>query len=378
LWWFTPTRDIQPCWPCEPSVTLLIAAYNEEAFIRQKLENALHLDYPAEKLQILVAADGSDDQTADIVRSFAAQGVQLSFQPARLGKMAAINRAMELARGEVVVFSDANNLYEPGTLRALVLPFGDPLVGGVSGAKHVIQAQDGLSKSEGLYWKYESFIKKQETRLGSCSGVSGEVFAIRRHLFEPAPAGIINDDFYMALRLLRRGCRIVYSSQARSFERVSLTAEDEIIRRTRINAGRYQAVALAGQLFPFNQPVLLWQIISHKLMRLLVPFAMIGALITNFIALFLNDPGAASAFWALKQPFSSLFFALQCLFYLMAWVGNLGKITGKAGKVLYLPAFLFNSNLAAWQGFMRFITGRQTALWQRARRAEEGDGQHGA
>ena len=259
----------------------------------------------------------------------------------------------------------------------MVSPFSDPKVGGVSGAKHVLKGDDALGESEGLYWKYEAFIKKQETRLGSCSGVSGEIFAIRRSLFEPAPTGIINDDFYLAMRLLRRGYRVVYAPHARSFERVSLTAQDEIIRRIRINAGRYQALRLSGQLLPTNQPILLWQVISHKFLRLFVPFAMLGALFANLAALLPESKSLKPSLPRLSSPYNWIFFALQSLFYLMAWVGNTTKLTGKLGKILYLPTFLVNSNLAALRGFIRFVNGRETVLWKRVRRAEEGGDQHG-
>ncbi|TLM89871.1 MAG: glycosyltransferase, partial [Actinobacteria bacterium] len=184
-------KALYPPAAAEPCVTLLIAAYNEERCLAKKLENALSLDYPPAKLQILVAADGSDDGTVAIARAFASRGVELSYQPARQGKMAAINNAMPAARGELVVFSDANNLFEPAALRELVGPFAAPEVGAVSGAKHILKDAGALSSSEGLYWKYEAFIKRQETRLGSCTGVSGEIFAIRRELFVPAPRGII-------------------------------------------------------------------------------------------------------------------------------------------------------------------------------------------
>jgi len=363
--------------PYEPTVTLLITAYNEEACLQGKLDNALELHYPIEKLQILVANDGSEDHTLEIAQSYANKGVELSHQSTRQGKMAAMNRAMDLARGEIVVFSDANNLYEPGTLRALISPFSDPMVGCVGGARHIIKGEDSLSESEGLYWKYESFINEQETRLGSCITASGDIFAIRRSLYEPAPKGIINDDFYLAMRLLRRGYRFIYSPQARSFERISLTAKDEITRRTRITAGRYQALGMSPQLLPINRPLLIWQIISHKFFRLFIPFAMLGALIANLTALFPASEQQSSSLFQLSLPFNWIFVVLQSIFYLMAWVGNKTKPAGKIGKILYLPTFLVNSNLAALQGFIRFSSGNQTALWKRVRRAGEGEDRPG-
>ncbi|MBA3533968.1 MAG: glycosyltransferase family 2 protein, partial [Ardenticatenales bacterium] len=292
----------RPYAPIRPTVTLLITAYNEEAVIAEKLENSLALDYPRERLQILVAADGSDDQTPEIVRGYAARGVELSFSPPRRGKMAAINRAMPLARGEIVVFSDANNLYDPTTLQALVKPFFDPEIGATSGAKVILRGDGALGESEGLYWKYESFVKKQETRLDSCAGVAGEIFALRRRLFESPPEAIINDDFYMAMRLIGRGYRVVYVPEARSAERVSLSAEDERARRARIIAGRYQAIALAPSYLPLQRPLVVWQIVSHKFLRPLVPFAMLGALVANSQALLWPPRQGKDALWRLAPP----------------------------------------------------------------------------
>ena len=160
-------RKPAPYPAAQPLVTLLIAAYKEEAVIARKLDNSLELDYPRERLQILVAADGSDDRSAEIVQGYADHGVELNYTPERGGKMAAINRAMPNARGEIVVFSDANNMYDPRAIRELIAPFADPKVGAVTGAKTIVQDEGGLSESEGLYWKYESFIKKQETRLNA-------------------------------------------------------------------------------------------------------------------------------------------------------------------------------------------------------------------
>jgi len=232
-----------------PSVTLLIAAYNEEEVISRKLRNSLLIDYPSDKLQILVAADGSDDRTAHIVETYYDHGIELSYNRPRDGKMSAINRAITKARGDIVVFSDANNFYEPETIRELIKEFRDPSVGAVTGTKTISNAM-GCWGIRGMYWKYESFIRRQETRLGNCTGVVGEVLAVRRELYEPPPDYIINDDFYMAVNLIRRGYRVVYAPQARSIERISPSVKDEVTRRTRIIAGRYQALAHAGQWMP--------------------------------------------------------------------------------------------------------------------------------
>jgi poly-beta-1,6-N-acetyl-D-glucosamine synthase len=351
-----------------PSVTLLITAYNEEAVIAQKLENCLALDYPPDRLQILVAVDGGADRTRDIVRQYKERGVELNFSPDRNGKMAAINRIMPQARGEIVVFSDANNLYMPETLRELVKPFADPTVGAVSGAKLILHGDGALGESEGLYWKYESFIKQQESRLGSCTGVVGEILALRRVLFEPPPEYIINDDFYMAMRLIKRSYRVVYAPQARSYERISVSAQAEQIRRTRIVAGRYQAMLHAGELLPFHRPLVVWQVVSHKFLRPLVPLAMIGTLLTNLVAVIW--PGRHRSWSRLAPPIGVILLLSQLAFYGLAWFGRQFEQTGALGKLFYLPTFLVNTNLAALTGLYRFLSGEQTHRWQRAQRRE--------
>ena len=361
----------QPCHATTPSITLLIAAYNEQAIIARKLENSLALDYPRERLQILVAADGSGDGTPDIVHAYAARGVELSYSPPRRGKMAAINRAMQRATGEIVVFSDANNMYESNALRELAAPFVDPTVGAVTGAKSIVRGDGALGESEGLYWKYESFIKEQETRLGSTTGAAGEILAIRRDLFETPPDYVINDDFYMAMRLVQRGYRVIYAPQARSWERVSLSAQDEITRRARIVAGRYQALALAPRLLPFDRPLVIWQVVSHKFLRPLVPFAMLGALLANLLAVVRPRRAARPSLSGLTPPFNWIMLWLQLLFYGLAWLGNMVETQGAMGKLLYLPTFLVNSNLAALIGLYRSLTKGQTTLWQRAQRRED-------
>lgn len=356
-------RGRRPTAPADPlpPVTLLIAAYNERDVIGRKLANSLDLDYPKELLQILVAADGSTDDTPSVIRSYADRGVELSFRPERRGKVAAINHAMESARGGIVVFSDANNDYDRGALRELVRPFADATVGGVVGAKQVAAGDGSLSEAEGLYWRYESFIRSRESELGSCTGAVGEIFAIRRSLFEPPPEGIICDDFYIATRILRGGHRVVYCPEARSIERVSPSAEGEMKRRANIVAGRYQAILLAHRLLPFRRPMLVWQIVSHKFMRPLVPIGMVGAAVSNLIL-------AARA----EAPLYRFLLVGQVAFYGLAEVGRRMGQRGGLGRILYLPTYLVNSNFAALAGLLRFLIRRRTMhLWERVPRRVE-------
>lgn len=372
LIWLMPSRNAQKVERQStdtPSVTLLIAAYNEKNVIEDKIKNSLAIEYPKDKLQILIITDGSDDGTDVIVKSFENAGVKLLHQPERKGKMAAINRAMPEATGEIIVFSDANNFYKPDTIQKLVQPFIDPQVGAVSGSKTIQKGDGELGNSEGLYWKYESFIKKQESRVSSCTSVAGEILAIRKKLYSTPPNYIINDDFFSAMQVLRQGYRIVYAQDAQSTERISPSAKDEITRRKRINAGRYQAISMSFGLLP-KKTILIWQIVSHKYLRPLVPFFMMIVLLMNFLAVFIPYP-RPNHWLYLSSPFGAVFLTLQVVFYLMAVIGM--KIEKKQGDhrlrlLLYLPTFLVNSNLAALQGFFQFMKGEQGHLWQKVER----------
>lgn len=355
--------------PYTPSVTLLIAAYNERNVIEEKIKNSLAIDYPKDKLQIIVVTDGSDDGTEQVVKPFEKFGITLLHQPKRNGKMAAINRAMPYTTGEIIVFSDANNFYQSDTIRKLVQPFADSQVGAVSGSKTIEKGDGELGNSEGLYWKYESFIKKQESRVSSCTSVAGEILAIRKSIYSTPPNYIVNDDFYSAMQTLRQGYKLIYVEDAKSTERISPSAKDEMIRRRRINAGRYQAISLSFKLLPKN-PILIWQIVSHKYLRPLVPFFMIIVFAMNLAAVFIPYPKPNHWFY-LSPPLGLIFLILQIAFYLMAIVGM--KIEKQQGDsrlrlLLYLPTFLVNSNLAALQGFFQFIKGEQGHLWQKVER----------
>ena len=351
----------------EPSVTLLITAYNEEVVIEKKIENSLTLNYPRARLQIIVAADGSSDRTAEIAGKFHERGVELTHTPLRNGKLAAINRAMAQTRGDIVIFSDANNMYDPDAIRKLITPFSDPSVGACTGAKLIIQDGSDLSSAEGVYWKYESWIKTNETLLGTCTSSVGEILAIRRELYNPPPGHIINDDYYIVLDLIKRGFRIFYVPEARSFEYISATVRDEMVRRTRMNTGKYQAIFMSFGLLPFNRPVQLWQIISHKYFRAFLPFGFIGALLANIVLVLLQHNTSGSLL-RMSAPYAWAFLSMQLFFYLLAVLGNLVKFQGLLGKFIYFPTYLVNSNIAILRGFYGFISGKQTNIWERVRR----------
>ncbi|HSJ87292.1 MAG TPA: glycosyltransferase family 2 protein [Anaerolineales bacterium] len=354
-----------------PQVSILIAAYNEQNVIGTKLENTLALEYPKECLQVVVAADGSDDHTPQTVETFAERGVELSYDFRRRGKMAAINRALPRLKHEIIVFSDANNLYAKDALLELVKPFSDPKVGAVTGSKNIMDDPDAHAKADGLYWRYESAIKKYETALGSCTGVTGEILAIRRSLYQPPPDHVINDDFFIGMGVLRQGYRLVYAPAAHSYEHASLTEQDEAVRRARIVAGRYQAMLMSGSVLPWRSPVLVWQVVSHKFMRPLVPFLMIIAFLVTLAACIWQLAPTNLGWLYLAAPYNILFLVAEILICILAIFGSSLKDKGLLGKILYLPTFLVNSNLAAILGLYSFFTGKQTSLWRRARRRGE-------
>lgn len=344
-----------------PSVTMLISAYNEEFVISKKIENCLALEYP-KKIQILIVASGSDDHTAEIIRNQESKGIELCYIPEREGKMAAILQGMQNARGDIVVFSDANNFYEAQTILNLMEPFKDPIMGASTGAKTIIQDGKKLSTAEGLYWKYESWIKCNETRFSSCTSAVGEILAIRRNLFSPPPENfhIINDDNFIVMDLIRRGYKVAYVPEARSYESVSSNSEDELTRRTRINAGRYQMIFLSWRFLSFKRPIIIWQVLSHKFFRVLIPFAMICALLTNLTLI-------------IQQPITAIYgviFSFQVLFYGMACLGNYVKFSGIPGKLFYVPTYLVNSNWAAVNGLFSFLSGKESHIWKRVPRGE--------
>jgi cellulose synthase/poly-beta-1,6-N-acetylglucosamine synthase-like glycosyltransferase len=355
----------------KPHVTLLIAAFNEEKVIAQKIENSLQLIYPPGHLQILVMDDGSEDHTQEIIKSFADRSVELAYNPPRRGKMAAINRAIQQARGEIVLFSDASNLYAADVVSEITAPFSDPRVGAVVGARTIEAGNGGLGESEGLYWKYESFIQKNESLLGCCTGIIGEILAVRRNLFIPPPDGIINDDFFMAMQIVKQGYRVAYAPKARSFESISPHAQDGIERRSRIIAGRYQAIAHANHLLPWNRPFVVWQVVSHKFMRPLVPLFMIIALLVNLLALVFPSQADKSRLFFLTHPYNWVMISLQAAFYILAFSGNLLEKHNTGWlRFLYVPVFLFNSNWAALKGLYRFLTGKQTTHWAKTSRSD--------
>lgn len=339
-----------------PPVSLVVLAYNEDAVISDKIRNCLLLDYPQDRLEIIVVTDGSEDSTPEIVRSYKGERVFLLHDPDRRGKSAAINRGVEEASGDILVFSDANAFYSVDALRKLIRNFNDLKVGAVSGRKTILGTQVAITRSEGLYWWYESIVKYMESNLSSTVGVVGEMMAIRRSLFTPIPTNVINDDAFMMQKVLRQDYRVIYEPEAVCWEVSAQSMEAEILRRQRINAGRFQLL-LRVRLWPWNQPFVLFQLISHKFLRLFLPLFMIGALLGN---------GAAVVFLATPNLMRWLFVA-QSAFYGLALLGWTGERLGRQWRVPMLAYYITGNSLTSVQGFLQYICGKQTVMWEKAR-----------
>lgn len=336
-----------------PSLTVVIAAYNEERVIAQKLENTLALDYPVERLRIIVAAHGSSDATADLARGFESRGVTVLHDPVRRGKTAALNRAVEAATSEIVVFSDANNQFNADALRQLVRHFADPRVGGVCGLKQIYESADRESAvGDGLYWKYESAIKIAESRLGSITTADGEIFAIRRALYQPLDESLINDDTAITFELVRNRYRVLYEPAARSYEHASIKIEDDFNVKVRMVSGGFQTLTRYWRFLLPPRRAFAWAFLSHKVLRWLA---------AEFLVLML----VCSVLLA-TQPFFQLMLIAQLGFYALAWVGWQRRALGAMPIALYVPFYFCAMNLAALFGLYRYVTS--TTQWKKAER----------
>ena len=321
--------------PIEPPVSLLIAAYNEAAVMADKIRNSLALDYPAERLEVVVASDGSEDATAEIVRSFEARSggrVRLLNYPQNRGKTAVLNDAIRELHGDIVAFSDATSMLAADSLRILVQSFSDPRVGAASGIYRLLKRdQAQLGRQEDIYWKYETFLKVQEARLGAFTGAHGSLFAIRRALYPFPSESTINDDFTIPMRILERGHRVAYEPAAVAFEEAH--EMEGFSRRVRITAGNIEQLREIKSLLWPPRPFVLFCLLSHKTGRLLVPVFMLIALATN-IAL------------RGQYPYNWLLVG-QALFYSLALLG--GTINLKP-RFLRLPYYfcMVSAPLFGW------------------------------
>ena len=337
-----------------PDVALLIPAYNEEFVIREKIENSLSIDYEQSKLEIVVASDGSQDHTNRIVREFKNGGVRLLAYPRREGKVNVINKSVPQISAEIIVLSDANTMYERPAIRELVRHFSSREVGCVCGELRLVNScQDTDGNCERLYWDYERALKRMEGEIGTVLGANGAIYAIRRDLFEPLPSDTIIDDFVLSMKIAAKGYRIVYEPKAVGVEHTQ-SLRDEFRRRVRIGVGNFQSVRMLRSLLNPLKGLIAFSFWSHKLLRWMVPFCLVGAIVSN---LFL-----------LEGPFYRTALAGQTSFYIFALLGML-KTTKKLKLLLLDFAHYFVTlNVALFCGFLKFLVGWVSPVWTPTKR----------
>jgi cellulose synthase/poly-beta-1,6-N-acetylglucosamine synthase-like glycosyltransferase len=366
---FFPTGKNNRVFGYEPDVCLFITAYNEKDFVSQKVNNSFQLDYPKEKVQYLWITDGSDDGTPDELRKY--PGLEVYHQPVRRGKMHAMNRGMQFVKAPVVIFSDTNTLLNKNAVREIVACFSDPETGCVAGEKRIVEkvADDAAAAGEGLYWKFESWVKRMDAELNSAVGAVGELFAIRHELFEEVETDTILDDFIISLRIAGKGYKIAYTPNAYAEESASLNVGEELKRKIRIAAGGIQALfRLKSLLNPFKYGILTWQYVSHKVLRWTL------APISLFLLLFANGAIVLQTGFFQPPAFYSAFLCFQLLGYLLALTGWYLENRKLRFKLLFVPYYFVSIHYAAVRGIFRYFRGKQPASWEKSKRADTGAG----
>lgn len=342
-----------------PDITFMVAAYNEEDFIREKIENTLALDYPAAKLQIIFVTDGSTDGTNEIIRRY--DRIQLLYEPQRSGKTVAINRAMTYVTTPIVIFSDANTLLNTPAVKYIARHFNDTAVGAVAGEKKVVAAKSAEAEGvgEGLYWKYESLLKKWDAALYSVMGAAGELFAIRTSLYESVPADTILDDFAISFGVNKKGYKVSYAPEAFARETPSSSLQEEYKRKVRICAGGFQAMSRLIVLFNFfKYPKITWQYVSHRVFRwTAAPLCLLLALLSNIALCFTTS-----------APVYRYTLTAQILFYSLALIGYIMARRQLKSKYFYVPFYFIFMNVAVFHGFIRHLKKKQSAVWERSQR----------
>jgi biofilm PGA synthesis N-glycosyltransferase PgaC len=343
-----------------PRVTLLIAAFNEEGFIEEKVKNTFALDYPADKLSIFIVTDGSTDRTPDLVRQF--QSIHLFHEPERKGKIHAVNRIMKFVETPVVIFSDANTYLNRDAIKNIVRHYQDEKVGGVAGEKRIFvkMADNASGSGEGLYWKYESFLKQKDAEVYSVVGAAGELFSVRTALFEEPAENMIIEDFYLSLRVAMKGYRFMYEPDSYAIENAAASVAEEWKRKVRISAGGFQAITrLSALLNPLRYGLLSFQYVSHRVLRwTLAPLFLPLILISNIVL-------AAEGL-----PFYQIILLFQVIFYFIAVAGHLFQNKKISIKGFFVPYYFSVMNLSVYAGFLRFVKGSQSILWDKAARAK--------
>ncbi|MFT2009004.1 glycosyltransferase family 2 protein [Pontibacter sp. 13R65] len=341
----------------EPEITLVVPAYNEAPILESKIKNCLALDYPKNKLRLVFITDGSTDNPEEILAAY--PEVLHLHTPVRGGKAMAENRAMEFINTPFVIFTDCNSFLNKEAVREIAKHYQDPAVGAVSGEKKVMAQDSAPGAGEGLYWKYESFLKRCDSDIYSLMGAAGELVSFRSALYQPLEKDTILDDFVQSLRIVEKGFKVVYEPLAYASETPSDSIAEEMKRKVRICAGGWQSMFRLGALLnPFRQPVVTFLYVSHRVLRWsLAPLMLLLLFPLNLMLALQNS------------PFYILVFALQVIFYAGSWAGWKAEAKGKKIKALLLPLYFTMMNVAVFIGFLRFIRKAQPAAWEKANRS---------
>jgi len=342
------SRNVQ--WP---SVSILIAAYNEEAVIGRTISSALAQDYPGDRLEVIIGSDASTDGTVPVAEEYSARGVRVMAFPCRRGKMAVISDCAARALGDILIFTDANTVLSPDSVRNLARHFHDPRVGAVCGELRLLTSA-GLAAAEGVYWHYEVILKILESRLNAVLGANGAIYAVRREIFPRLRENLITDDFVIPMKVRARGFRVVYDPEAVAFEAAPAAVSDEFRRRVRIGAGNWQALGdCSSLLLPWKGfvSVAFW---SHKVLRWLTPFLLVAAFAANLALL--------------GRPFWNGVFAIQLAFYGSAALGYGLRRLHLPGGPLKLATYFAAINAALALGLLKGVLGLQRPAWQRTAR----------
>ncbi|MBR7067737.1 MAG: glycosyltransferase family 2 protein [Bacteroidales bacterium] len=370
--------------PTFPDVTLIVAAYNEEQCVEQKMQNTLALQYPPEKLRIMWVIDGSTDRTSELLAQY--PQVTTLHQPQRLGKTAAINRAMEQVQTPVAVLCDANTHLSPDAILHIVSAFADPQVGCVAGEKRVARSAQTTEAdhTEGAYWRYESLLKSLESDTGATLSAAGELLALRTALFAPMPPNTILDDFELSMNIAMGGHRVVYCPQAWATESGSANLDEEWKRKVRIAAGGFQQLCRRWRLLvnPLKNSALWFKFVSHKLLRwAVVPLCLIIVPIANVAIVALTHGQSYSTSFTFVTPipninivahvhtaFYQYTLALTAAALMLALAGFALRHRKPPIKWLHLPYYMLMANVAQLTGMVRWLTGKQDVRWQKAQR----------
>jgi len=355
-----PRKAVMPSDEQLPTITLLICAYNEEDVVAEKMANTLAIDYPREKFRIMWVTDGSTDRTNELLKAY--PEVDVVFSPERLGKSAALKHGLQELQTRYVAFTDANTMINPGAMKEIARLFTDPTVGCISGEKRVVARKEGemAAEGEGLYWRYESTLKRWDSELYSAMGAVGELYAIDPQLVREVPDNALLDDFMMSMYVIQDGKRIAYTSDAYAQEYGSANIFEESKRKRRIAAGGLQSIWwLRSLLNPIKYPLVSFQYISHRVLRWsITPIAMIILLVINIL---------------LSVMRSGLFFDVmlvaQVLFYLAAFFGWLLARHGIKNKLLYTAYYFMFMNLNVFRGMRYLCSHNHSGAWEKAKRS---------